>query len=299
MSGLSDPYDSMKNFIAGGFSAAVSKTAVAPIERVKFLLQVQHISKQIPADKRYKGAIDCLVRIPKEQGFIAYWRGNLANVIRYFPTQALNFVCKDKYQHIFLQGVDKRTQFGRYFLGNLAAGSAAGATSLCFVYPLDFARTRLAADVGRNGGREFAGLGDFLRKTFKTDGFVGLYRGFSTSIQGIVIYRAVYFGFYDTIRGMMADPKSTPIYVSWAIAQAVTTVAGLVAYPFDTVRRRLMMQSGLKATEVIYHGSTQCWMTIAKQEGIRGFYRGALTNIFRGTGDAFVLVLYDVIKRML
>ncbi|XP_037046630.1 ADP,ATP carrier protein-like [Bradysia coprophila] len=299
MSGLSDPYDSLKNFIAGGVSAAVSKTVVAPIERVKFLLQVQHISKQIPEDKRYKGLIDCLVRIPKEQGFIAYWRGNLANVIRYFPTQALNFVCKDKYQHIFLQGVDKHTQFGRYFLGNLAAGSAAGATSLCLVYPLDFARTRLATDVGKNGSREFLGLGDFLRKTFKTDGFFGLYRGFTTSIQGIVIYRAVYFGFYDTIRGMMADPKNTPIYISWAIAQGVTTVAGIVAYPFDTVRRRMMMQSGLKATEVIYNSSAQCWITIAKQEGIRGFYRGALTNVFRGTGDAFVLVLYDVVKKML
>lgn len=44
-----------KDFIAGGISAAVSKTAVAPIERVKLILQVQHISKQIAADKRYKG----------------------------------------------------------------------------------------------------------------------------------------------------------------------------------------------------------------------------------------------------
>lgn len=126
-----------------------------------------------------------MVRIPKEQGFIAYWRGNWANVIRYFPTQALNFVFKDKYKYIFLDGVDKNTQFARYFLGNLASGSAAGATSLCFVYPLDFARTRLAVDVGgKTGGREFAGLGDFLSRTFKSDGFVGLYRGFTTSIQG-------------------------------------------------------------------------------------------------------------------
>lgn len=59
MSGLSDPYDSLKNFIAGGVSAAVSKTAVAPLERVKFLLQVQHVSKQIPEDKRYKGMMQC------------------------------------------------------------------------------------------------------------------------------------------------------------------------------------------------------------------------------------------------
>lgn len=116
---------------------------------------------------------------------------------------------------------------------------------------------------------------------------------------GIVIYRAVYFGFYDTARGLMTDPHSTPIYVSWAIAQVVTSVAGIVAYPFDTVRRRMMMQSGLAATEIIYKSSLHCWTTIAKQEGVRGFYKGSLANVFRGTGDAFVLVLYDIIKKML
>jgi len=158
------------DFLAGGISAAVSKTAVAPIERVKLLLQVQAVNKQIAADKQYKGIIDCFVRIPKEQGFSAFWRGNLANVIRYFPTQALNFAFKDKYKQVFLGGVDKKTQFWRYFGGNLASGGAAGATSLCFVYPLDFARTRLAADVGKTGNREFNGLADCLKKIFKADG---------------------------------------------------------------------------------------------------------------------------------
>jgi solute carrier family 25 (adenine nucleotide translocator) protein 4/5/6/31 len=87
----------MMDFVAGGVSAAVSKTAVAPIERVKLLLQVQAVSKQISKDQQYKGMIDCFVRIPKEQGFLSFWRGNLANVIRYFPTQALNFAFKVDY----------------------------------------------------------------------------------------------------------------------------------------------------------------------------------------------------------
>lgn len=146
--------------------------------------------------------MDCVVRIPKEQGFLSFWRGNLANVIRYFPTQALNFAFKDKYKKVFLDGVDKRTQFWRYFAGNLASGGAAGATSLCFVYPLDFARTRLAADVGKAGaGREFNGLGDCLVKIFRSDGLRGLYQGFNVSVQGIIIYRAAYFGMYDTAKG--------------------------------------------------------------------------------------------------
>jgi len=294
-----DPFGFVKDFAAGGISAAVSKTAVAPIERVKLLLQVQHISKQISPDKQYKGMVDCFVRIPKEQGFASYWRGNMANVIRYFPTQALNFAFKDKYKQVFLGGVDKNTKFWRYFMGNLASGGAAGATSLCFVYPLDFARTRLAADTGKGGQREFKGLGDCLAKIFKSDGMVGLYRGFGVSVQGIIIYRAAYFGFYDTARGMLPDAKNTPIYISWAIAQSVTTVAGIVSYPFDTVRRRMMMQSGRKATEIIYKNTIHCWATIAKQEGGSAFFKGAFSNVLRGTGGAFVLVLYDEIKKVL
>jgi len=289
-----------KDFLAGGIAAAISKTCVAPIERVKLLLQVQHVSKQIAADKQYKGIVDCLIRIPKEQGFLSFWRGNLANVIRYFPTQALNFAFKDKYKMVFLGGVDKKTQFWRYFLGNLASGGAAGATSLCFVYPLDFARTRLAADVGKAANREFNGLINCLGKIFKSDGLLGLYRGFSVSVQGIIIYRAAYFGLYDTGKGMLStDAKHTPLVVSWMIAQSVTVVSGIISYPFDTVRRRMMMQSGRAKQNMLYKNTLDCWIKIGKGEGARAFFKGALSNIIRGTGGAFVLVLYDEIRNFL
>jgi solute carrier family 25 (mitochondrial adenine nucleotide translocator), member 4/5/6/31 len=295
-----DPLSFAKDFIAGGVSAAVSKTAVAPIERVKLLLQVQHASKQITADKQYKGIVDAFVRIPQEQGMTAYWRGNLANVIRYFPTQALNFAFKDVYKQIFMSGVDKKTQFWRWFLANLASGGAAGATSLCFVYPLDFARTRLGADVGKGAAeREYTGLANCLAKTFKSDGLVGLYRGFNVSVQGIIIYRAAYFGFYDTARGMLPDPKKTPLVVNWMIAQVVTTVSGIVSYPFDTVRRRMMMQSGRAKSEIMYKNTIDCWGKIYKAEGGKAFFKGALSNVLRGTGGALVLVFYDELKALL
>lgn len=80
--------------------------------------------------------------------------------------------------------------------------------------------SRLAADVGKAGaGREFNGLGDCLSKIFKSDGLVGLYRGFGVSVQGIIIYRASYFGFFDTAKGMLPDPKNAGFLISWGIAQ--------------------------------------------------------------------------------
>ncbi|XP_038604131.1 ADP/ATP translocase 4 [Tachyglossus aculeatus] len=295
---LFDPLSFGKDLLAGGVAAAVSKTAVAPIERVKLLLQVQASSKQISPEAQYKGIVDCLVRIPREQGFFSFWRGNLANVIRYFPTQALNFAFKDKYKEVFMSGVNKEKQFWRWFLANLASGGAAGATSMCVVYPLDFARTRLGADIGKGPEeRQFKGLGDCIIKVARSDGIGGLYQGFGVSVQGIIVYRAAYFGAYDTIKGMLPNPKETPFLVSFFIAQVVTTCSGILSYPFDTVRRRMMMQSG--ESERQYRGTWECFLKIYRQEGLTAFFRGAFSNVLRGTGGALVLVLYDKIQDLL
>lgn len=291
-----DPRKFMLDLLTGGTAAAISKTAVAPIERVKLLLQVQDAQSTIAADKRYKGIIDVFVRVPKEQGFLSFWRGNLANVIRYFPTQALNFAFRDTYKRVFLDGVDKNKQFWRFFVGNLASGGAAGATSLCFVYPLDFARTRLAVDVGKHGSREFNGLLDCLVKIVKSDGPIGLYRGFNVSVQGIIIYRAAYFGCFDTVKFLAStDPKNLNFFATWAIAQVVTVCSGILSYPWDTVRRRMMMQSGRK--DILYKNTLDCARKIIANEGMRAMFKGAGSNVIRGTGGALVLAIYDEIKK--
>jgi len=286
-----------KDLLAGGVSAAVSKTAVAPIERVKLLLQVQASSTQIAADKQYKGIVDAFRRIPAEQGMVSFWRGNMSNVIRYFPTQALNFAFKDRYKQIF-QRYDAKTDFWKFFAGNLASGGAAGATSLLFVYPLDFARTRMAVDVGVGKNRQFTGLGNCLATIYRADGFRGLYQGFNVSVAGIIVYRAAYFGGFDTAKSMLlADPKKATFLQNWAIAQVVTTCAGIISYPFDTIRRRMMMQAG--RGEILYTGSFDCARKLYAKEGMNVFFKGAFSNILRGTGGALVLAFYDEIQKLI
>jgi len=301
---------------AGGTAGGISKTVVAPIERVKLILQTQASNlEQIPEDQRYKGIMDVFRRVPKEQGVAAFWRGNTANIIRYFPTQALNFAFKDKYKKLFVRH-NPKTDFWKFFIGNLASGGAAGATSLMFVYPLDFARTRLAADMGKDkkkkgvvaaaepakpaAERQFNGLSDCISKIYKKDGVKGLYGGFGVSVVGIIVYRAAFFGGFDTAKTMLLeDPKKAPVWQTWLIAQLVTTVAGVVSYPFDTVRRRIMMQAGKPADQKVYKNTVDCWAKIAKNEGVKAFFHGALSNAIRGSGGAIVLVLYDEIQKML
>jgi len=196
-----------------------------------------------------------------------------------------------------MQGVDKNKQFVKFFIMNLASGGAAGATSLCFVYPLDFARTRLAADVGKGATREFKGLGDCLVKIFKSDGPIGLYRGFFVSVQGIIIYRAAYFGMFDTAKSVASQggKEKLNFFVAWAIAQVVTVGSGILSYPWDTVRRRMMMQSGRK--DIMYKNTLDCALKIIKNEGMSAMFKGALSNVFRGTGGALVLAIYDEIQK--
>merc|ERR1719231_2156361 len=136
------------------------------------------------------------------------------------------------------------------------SGGAAGATSLTVVYPLDFGRTRLAADVGSGKDREFTGLVDCLKKCAAKDGVQGLYRGFGISVVGIIMYRASYFGLFDTGKVMLfEDMKKANLLAVWGFAQFVTVSAGIVSYPLDTVRRRLMMTAGKTGKDKLYDGT--------------------------------------------
>jgi solute carrier family 25 (adenine nucleotide translocator) protein 4/5/6/31 len=283
------------DFCAGGVAGAVAKTATAPIERVKLLIQTQDANPRIASGEipRYTGIVNCFTRVSKEQGVGAFWRGNLANVIRYFPTQAFNFAFKDFFKSIFPK-YNMKTQFWPWFGVNMASGGLAGASSLLIVYPLDFARTRLGADVGKGADREFTGLMDCLTKTAKKGGFLSLYQGFGISVAGIIVYRGAYFGFYDSAIGVL---KPSNIVMKFLVAQAVVAASGIASYPFDTVRRRLMMQSGAK--EKLYNGTLDCFAKIAKQEGMNAFFKGAGANILRGAGGALVLVGYDKIKELI
>lgn len=286
-----------ENFALSGCAAVISKTASAPIERVKLLVQNQdEMIKQGRLDTPYKGVVDCTLRTFKNEGVLPFWRGNLANCIRYFPTQALNFAFKDTIKAMF--NPKKTDSYGVKFGKNIASGGAAGAMSLCFVYSLDYARTRLANDAksSSKGGseRQFNGLIDVYKKTLKSDGIQGLYRGFVISCVGIVVYRGFYFGLYDTLKPILLS-EDAGLLISFALGWVVTVSAGLLSYPIDTIRRRMMMTSG---QAVKYKGSIDCGIQIIKSEGFMSLMKGAGANILRGVAGAGVLAGFDSFKAL-
>lgn len=285
-----------ENFALSGAAAIISKTAAAPIERVKLLVQNQdEMLKAGRLDTPYKGVIDCTARTYRAEGFLSFWRGNLANCIRYFPTQALNFAFKDQIKALFKP--KKSDSYTVKFSKNIASGGAAGAMSLLFVYSLDYCRTRLANDAkaGSKGGeRQFNGIVDVYRKTLKSDGIAGLYRGFVISCVGIIVYRGFYFGLYDTLKPMLLG-EDAGLIISFVLGYGVTVSAGLASYPIDTIRRRMMMTSG---EAVKYKGSIDCTVQILKNEGFMSLMKGAGANILRGMAGAGVLAGFDKFKEL-
>jgi len=277
-----------------GAAAVVSKTAAAPIERIKLLVQNQdEMIKQGRLAEPYKGVVDCFKRTIADEGVGPLWRGNMANCLRYFPTQALNFAFKDKIKAQFKPS--KSDPALTKLAKNVAAGGAAGAMSLTFVYSLDYARTRLANDnksAKKGGERQFSGLVDVYKKTMASDGVAGLYRGFCISCVGIIVYRGFYFGLYDTLKPMLLGEDAS-LGASFALGYGVTVSAGILSYPIDTIRRRMMMTSG---QAVKYNGSLDCTQQIMKNEGIKSFFKGAGANVLRGMAGAGVLAGFDKVK---
>jgi len=140
-------YFDIFDFFAGGMAGIIAKTLTAPIERVKLLLQTEGENAKLK--KKYGGIVECFTRCVRDEGVLSLWRGNGVNVIRYFPTQALNFSAKDFFGRL-IRVEERRSSNTEFLLANILCGGLAGCFTTCFVHPLDFARTRLAVDLGKS-----------------------------------------------------------------------------------------------------------------------------------------------------
>jgi len=289
----------LTDLVIGGSIGAVSKTIMAPVERVKLLLQTMDSNPDVLSGKvkKYDGIGDCFRRVHKEQGFAAFWRGNLVNCLRYAPQQGSALAFNDTLNNVFTK-YDSRTHLLQSTLVKLTSGGLAGALANTICYPFDFARTRLASDL-RSGGGQFKGIFDCIFQTVKSQGITGLYTGWSVTVIGAFVYRAGQLGLFKQIQDMNPYQKDKGTLGAVSSFVAVTTARTVIMpfnYPFDTVRRRMMLQSEKPIADRLYKGSVDCAKQIMAKEGAKGMYKGMIPELFRGVGGSLVIVAYDRIK---
>ena len=286
----------IRRFVAGGISGAVAKTVTAPLEAIKLKLQYTEDDDE--------GALDCARRILEREGWRGFYRGNLANVLRYFPTQAFNFAFKDKIKSL-MPKVDRKKHPWRALAVNVVAGGIAGAGSLSLVYPLDSVRTQLIICTNADGSPKYENMMDFVRENVKTPEdilklYAGLYEGYAVSVAGIIPFRAIYFIVNDTLRAILPwirDEGLKGLVSKFTCAQCAALCAAYASYPFDTVRRRLQVDAQRPLGERRYKGNLDCLKKVYRVEGVRALFRGAGYNAVRTVTSALALVAYGELKK--
>jgi len=261
-------------------------------------MQTQDSNPEVLAGRvqRYTGIGDCLSRVHKEQGMAAFWRGNLVNCLRYAPQQGSALAFNDALGQAFPK-YNNTTDFWKSTAVNLVSGGLAGGIANTICYPFDFARTRLASDLGKN--KQFNGIMHCISSTVKSQGISGLYTGWSVTVAGAFVYRAGQLGLFKTIQDMNPYQKDKGALGAASSFVAVTAARSAIMpfnYPFDTVRRRMMLESEKGVAEKQYKGSFDCFNQVMKKEGFKGMYKGMVPELFRGVGGSLVIVAYDRIK---
>ena len=342
------PVPSWRDVAAGASAGAFSRTVTAPIERIKLLIQLQH-SLDKPESILKKGGVQpsllsttstrtatntsawqVAASIYEHEGLLSFWRGNLPSVLRVSGTAAINFTMMNYYkeaavrpllqsQYLFFGTATKspeQMERRRKNITSLVAGGMAGGTATTLLYPIEFLRTRLAADVARGkqtGTYKFQGMGHALRTIVRSDGIRGLFQGYGIALFGGIFYRVLFLGGYDVLKseaeranqlqsrrdngtGNDTDSPGLTWGQRFGIAQTVSLTAGTISYPLDSVRRRLMMQAGKPHTERTYRNSIQCIRLVFANEGIRGFFLGIGPNVLRSVSGALLLVAYVAFK---
>lgn len=285
--------------IAGGGAGAVSKTVVAPLERLKVLLQVQHVTKHLQAQTEYKGVIDGMLGIYRNEGFKAYWKGNMANCVRIIPTCAIKFTCFDYLKDLFAppKGASYLTQIA----SKIAAGGASGMITLACVYPIEVVKTRLTASQARNAkDAMYTGMLDCFVKMARTEGIKTLYKGFAPSLLGIIPYLGFNFAIFDSLKTMIPSKKKgghSPVTLL-LMGAASGMFAQTITFPMDTVRNRLQVD-GWGGKPKKYNGTLDCYAKIFREEGTRAFFKGCLVNLIKaGPSVAIEFYGYEILKKL-
>lgn len=288
----------LESFVAGGIAGAVSKTVIAPGDRVKIIFQVEtgrHFS--------LREALWLATETVKEFGVTGLWIGNGATMLRVVPYAAITYVSFDYYHNAFsylFQGRGGENKFdeGRAVWVRFLSGAMAGATSTTFTYPLDLMRACFAA---RSSSRQtrFPSYRVAFRDATKHHGFLSLYSGLFPTLAGIMPYAGCSFACFETIKyyivkwNHLKSDREIPPWQRLVAGGLSGLLAQSATYPLDIVRRRMQVTPGR------YKGIAAALATIYREEGLRqGLYKGLAMNWIKGpiaTGTSFTV--NDLVKR--
>lgn len=290
-----------KHLWAGAVAAMVSRSFVAPLERLKLEYIVRGEQKKL---------IDLIKTIAASQGLKGFWKGNFVNILRTAPFKAINFYAYDTYRNQLLRWSrnEETTNFERFL-----AGAAAGITATILCIPMDTIRTKMVAP----GGEALGGVIEAFRHMIQTEGFFSLYKGIVPSIISMAPSGAVFYGVYDIlksaylhspegrkrIQNMKVGDQKLNAFEQLELGTIRTLLYGAIAgacaeaatYPFEVVRRQLQMQ--VRETKL---SAVATCVKIVNQGGVPALYAGLIPSLLQVLPSAAISYLvYEFMKIVL
>ncbi|KAG4950938.1 hypothetical protein AAZX31_16G025400 [Glycine max] len=305
-----------KSLVAGGVAGGVSRTAVAPLERLKILLQVQN-----PHNIKYNGTVQGLKYIWRTEGFRGLFKGNGTNCARIVPNSAVKFFSYEQASkgilHLYKQQTGNEDAQLTPLL-RLGAGACAGIIAMSATYPMDMVRGRITVQTEASP-YQYRGMFHALSTVLREEGARALYKGWLPSVIGVIPYVGLNFAVYESLKDYLI--KSNPfdlvenselsVTTRLACGAAAGTVGQTVAYPLDVIRRRMQMVGWNHAASVLtgdgrgkvpleYTGMIDAFRKTVQHEGFGALYKGLVPNSVKVVPSiAIAFVTYEVVKDVL
>jgi solute carrier family 25 phosphate transporter 23/24/25/41 len=253
-----------KLLLAGGIAGAVSRTATAPLDRLKMLLQVHEGQTRMTIASGLR-------RMAAEGTVKAFFKGNGANVLKIAPETAIKLTMNDIYKRLIAHDPEEITPGQR-----MMAGALAGATAQSVIYPLEMVKTRLAVCPSN----QYKGIFDTMSKVYRQEGWKAFYRGMLPSMLGILPYAGVDITAFELLKEWLIEEYdgSPPPHMILGAGMLSSSLAQFSAYPLALVRTRLQAQ-GIGGRPSKYRGMSDVLSKTYRNEGFRGLYKGSMTNL--------------------
>ncbi|XP_031114119.1 mitochondrial adenine nucleotide transporter ADNT1-like [Ipomoea triloba] len=305
-----------KSLVAGGVAGGVSRTAVAPLERLKILLQVQN-----PHNIKYNGTVQGLKYIWKTEGFRGLFKGNGTNCARIVPNSAVKFFSYEQASKGILWLYREQTGNEDAQLTpllRLGAGACAGIIAMSATYPMDMVRGRITVQT-ENSPYQYRGMFHALSTVLRNEGPRALYKGWLPSVIGVIPYVGLNFAVYESLKdwlikskplGLVEDSELS-VVTRLACGAAAGTIGQTVAYPLDVIRRRMQMVGWKDGASIVtgegkskapleYTGMIDAFRKTVRYEGVRALYKGLVPNSVKVVPSiAIAFVTYEQVKDIL
>lgn len=259
-----------KTFIAGSCSGVITKTLIAPFDRIKILYQVNN-----PLIIKNKPLIYNIKNIYYKEGFLSFYKGNISNILKHVPTYSLKFTFNDFYkQKLYNNNLN--------FNQSIFCGLLTGYSLITITYPLDLLRTNIAIKDNNIS---------FIKRTCLNEGLKGFYKGYGLSVLTGSMHISLQMSSYDYYKKILLYYECNNNVKNLFAGSCAGVTAATLTYPGDVVRKNMHIEN---------INTFNCFNKIINKYGYKSLFNGLKISIIKTIPNAAIqFATFDFIKNFL